>query len=70
MWIDFGGVYLNFSQYCECYIEVEKMLVWFGLEVAWVKVKIELEEQEDMFKDFNCDLECFVVDKECYEWEI
>lgn len=70
MWIDLGGAYLNSSQHRERYTEAEKVLVRFGLEVARAKVKIELEEQEDMLKDLNRDLERLASDKDRYEREI
>jgi outer membrane murein-binding lipoprotein Lpp len=70
MWIDLGGAYLNSRQHRERYTKAEKMLVRFGLEVARAKVKIELEEQEDMLKDLNRDLERLATDKERYEREI
>lgn len=70
MWIDLGGAFLNSSQHRERYTEAEKILVRFGLEVARTKVKIELEEQEDMLKDLNRDLARLASDKERSEREI
>lgn len=70
MWVDLGGAYLNSRQHRERYTEAEKILIRFGLEVARAKVKIELEEQEDLLKDLNRDRERLISDKERSEREI
>ncbi len=70
LWIDMGGAFLSAREHGEEYTEAEKLLTRFGLEVARAKVKIELEEQENMLKDLNRDLERLATDKERYEREI
>ncbi|MFK7807101.1 MAG: hypothetical protein AB8F74_04790 [Saprospiraceae bacterium] len=50
LWIDLGGAYLSSSAHPEEYLEAEKLLMRFGLEVTKEKIKIEIDKEEDTLK--------------------
>lgn len=46
IWVDLGEDYLNSYSHPERYVEAEKFLMRFALEVTREKIRIELEEEE------------------------
>ncbi len=52
------------------YIEAEKMLMRFALEVSREQIQMEVEEQEDLLKDLEKDLDRLRKDKERAEKDI
>jgi hypothetical protein len=50
LWVDLGGDFLTSSEHQEEYLEGEKLLMRFGLEVTKEKIKIEIEKEEDKLK--------------------
>jgi hypothetical protein len=53
IWIDLGGAYLSSSQHPQDYLEAEKLLMRFGLEVTKEKIKIEIEKEEKELADLE-----------------
>lgn len=53
LWVDLGGAYLSSSDHPEEYLEGEKLLMRFALEVTREKIKIEIESEEDKLKDYE-----------------
>jgi len=70
MWIDLGGAYLAASTHADRYLEAEKMLIRFGLEVAKEGVRLEIKAQEKALQDLESDLKKLGNDKEGYERDI
>lgn len=70
MWIDLGGAYLAASTHADRYLEAEKMLIRFGLEVAKESVRLEIKAQEKALQDLESDLKKLGNDKEGYERDI
>lgn len=50
LWVDLGGAFLSSAEHPEEYLEGEKLLMRFGLEVTKEKIKIEIENEEDKLK--------------------
>ncbi len=50
LWVDLGGTFLTSSEHPEEYLEGEKLLMRFGLEVTKEKIKIEIEKEENKLK--------------------
>ncbi len=53
LWVDLGGAYLNSAEHPDRYLEGEKLLMRFALEVTKEKIKIEIKNEEDKLKDFE-----------------
>jgi hypothetical protein len=53
MWIDLGGAFLSSAQHAQDYLEAEKLLMRFGLEVTKEKIKIEIEKEEKELADYE-----------------
>lgn len=70
VWFDVGGEYLNSESHPSKYVEAEKMLMKFAIEVAKEMTLIELDEQEDVLKKMNRNLKKLESLKERYENEI
>lgn len=70
VWFDLGGVYLLVCEYFDCYLEVEKMMLCFGLEVVKEKVCMDIKVQEKDLDNLMGDLKKLENDKECLQWEI
>ena len=50
LWVDLGGAYLSSSDHPAEYLEGEKLLMRFALEVTKEKIKIEIGKEEDKLK--------------------
>ena len=70
MWVDLGGAFLNSREHPDRYTEAEKLLLRFALEVAKEKMRLDIEEQEDLLKDMNQDLSRLSSQKKRSEREI
>jgi len=70
MWVDLGGAFLNSREHPDRYIEAEKLLLRFALEVAREKMRLDIEAQEDRLKEMNRDLDRLASQKERSEREI
>ena len=70
MWVDLGGAFLNAREHPDRYTEAEKLLLRFALEVAKEKMRLDIEEQEDLLKDMNRDLRRLSSQKKRSEREI
>lgn len=57
VWFDLGDDFLNSSNHKKQYKEAEKFLMKFALNVKIALVEMELEDEEDLLKDKNKDLE-------------
>lgn len=53
IWIDLGDDYLNSYAHSDQYMEAEKLLMRFGLEVTREKIRIELEQEEKRLSKLN-----------------
>ncbi len=70
LWFDLGGAYLNSEMHGEKYIEGEKFLMKFALEVAVAKTEIELKEEEKRQKSLEKKLSNLKKDREGYLQDI
>ncbi|WP_020538087.1 hypothetical protein [Lewinella cohaerens] len=70
MWIDLGGAYLAANTHADRYLEAEKMLIRFGLEVAKENVRMQIKAQEKALDDLEDDLKKLGNDKERLERDI
>jgi hypothetical protein len=70
VWIDLGGAYLSSDRYGDRYIEGEKFLMRFALQVTKNQIEIELQSEEDVLKNLERELERLRRDKEDLEREI
>ena len=50
IWINLGGAYLSSTAHPKEYLEAEKFLMRFALDVTKEKIKIEIEEEENKLK--------------------
>lgn len=53
LWVDLGGAYLSSSAHPEEYLEGEKLLMRFALEVTKEKIKIEIDKEENTLKKYE-----------------
>ncbi len=53
IWIDLGDEYLNSYTHADQYMEAEKMLMRYALEVTREKIRIELEDEEKQLSKLN-----------------
>ncbi len=70
VWFELADGFLNSSTYPDEWLEAEKMMMRFGLDVAREQTKIELEEQEKKLKKFVSNLNKLQKDNERYHKEI
>ena len=70
MWIDLGGAYLAANTHADRYLEAEKMLIRFGLEVAKENIRMQIKAQEKALDDLESDLKKLGNDKERLERDI
>jgi len=50
LWVDLGGSFMSSAEHPEEYLEGEKLLMRFALEVTREKIKIEIEKEENKLK--------------------
>ena len=69
-WFDLGGEYLNSESHPSKYIEAEKMMMKFAIEVAKEMTLIELDDQETVLKKMGKNLKKLENMKSRYENDI
>ncbi len=57
VWIDLGGAYLSSREHTDQYMEAEKMMMRFALEVAQEKTGRELDTEKGQLKKLQRDLD-------------
>lgn len=67
VWIGSNDGWINPKDLPRRYVEAEKMLMRFGLEVSKAQIELMVEEEEDKLKDLEKELEKLRRDKEKYE---
>lgn len=70
VWIGSNDGWINPRDLPNRYVEAEKMLMRFGLEVSKAQVELMVEEEEDKLKELEKELENLRKDKEKYEKNI
>lgn len=64
IWIDLGGGYISSKDYSEKYVEAEKLLLSYALEVAKSQTKEQLETEQKNAKRMDKDLRGLEKDNE------
>ncbi|MCB0559655.1 MAG: hypothetical protein H6573_03030 [Lewinellaceae bacterium] len=57
VWFDLGGAYLSSREHTDPYLEAEKLMMRFALEVAQEKTRRELNAENDQLKKLQRDLD-------------
>ena len=70
MWVDLGGAFLSSKKHHNRYLEGEKLLMRFALEVAKETTRVELEEEEKKLKKMENEFKRLELAKERYLREI
>lgn len=70
VWIGSNDGWVNPRTLPDRYVEAEKMLMRFALDVTKAQIALEVEEEEDRLKDLEKELDNLRKDKEKYERNI